>query len=139
MVVAAIASIAALSPGAATPEAELATPAAPSPTLSVGDVALLNRITWGTNASTAQRFSRLGADAFIREQLHPPSGERLPPAVQAQINALKISQQPAAQLAIELEQQRRDANVISDPERKREARRVYRQALADLRREAATR
>jgi hypothetical protein len=52
---------------------------------------------------------------------------------------LKISHQPAAQLAIELEQQRRDANAITDPDRKRQARRAYRQALADLRREAATR
>jgi uncharacterized protein (DUF1800 family) len=107
--------------------------------LSAGDVALLNRITWGTNASTAQRFSRLGAEAFINEQLHSPPGERLPPAVQAQIDALKISHQPATQLAIELEQQRRDANAITDPDRKRDARRAYRQALADLRREAATR
>src|SRR6516165_4374663 len=90
LVIAAIGSIAAKSPGAATPEAELATPAAPGPALSAPDLALLNRITWGANASTAQRFLRLGAEAFISEQLHPPSGERLPPAVQAQIDALKI-------------------------------------------------
>jgi hypothetical protein len=107
--------------------------------LSADDLALLNRITWGANASTAQRFSRLGAEAFINEQLHPQPGERLPPAVQAQIDALKISHQPAGQLAIELEQQRRDANAVTDPDRKREARRAYQQALADLRREAATR
>jgi uncharacterized protein (DUF1800 family) len=139
LLITAMTSIAALSPGGATPEAELATSAAPSPLLSPGDLALLNRITWGANASTAQRFSRVGAEAFINEQLHPPQGERLPPAVQAQIDALKISQQPVAQLAIELEQQRRDANAITDPDRKREARRAYRQALADLGREAATR
>jgi hypothetical protein len=121
LVTAAIASIAALSPGAATPEAELGTPAMPAPALSAPDLALLNRITWGANASTAQRFLRLGAEAFANEQLHPPAGERLPPTVQAQIDTLKISQQPAAQLAIELEQQRRDANAISDPDRKRDA------------------
>jgi uncharacterized protein (DUF1800 family) len=117
----------------------LTTPTAPALALSAPDLALLNRMTWGANASTAQRFSRLGPEAFVREQLHPPPGERLPPAVQAQIDAMKISQHPAPQLAIELEQQRRDANAITDPDRKRDARRAYRQALADLRREAATR
>jgi uncharacterized protein (DUF1800 family) len=137
--VGALTALAALSPGAATPEAGLATPAAPSPSLSAGDIALLNRITWGANASTAARLSRIGTEAFIREQLHPARGERLPPPVQAQIDALKISQEPAAQRAIELEQQRRDANAITDPDRKRDARRAYRQALADLRRESASR
>ena len=107
--------------------------------MSAGDIALLNRITWGANASTAARLSRIGTETFIREQFHPARGERLPPPVQAQIDALKISQEPAAQRAIELEQQRRDANAITDPHRKRDARRAYRQALADLRREAASR
>jgi uncharacterized protein (DUF1800 family) len=139
LLIGALTSVAALSSGAAMPEAELVIPAAAPTSLSVGDLALLNRITWGANASIAARFSRIGAEEFIREQLHPPAGERLPSAVQAQIDALKISQAPAAQLAIELEQQRRDANAITDLDRKRDARRAYRQALADLRREAATR
>ncbi len=139
MLIAALASLAALSPGAATPEPELIAPAPTPLSWSASDLALLNRITWGANISTAQRFYHLGADAFLNEQLHPPQGDRLPPAVQAQIDALKISREPAAQLAMELEQQRRDAKAIADPDRKREARRAYRQALADLRREAATR
>ena len=139
LVIVAVSSLAAFSPGAATPEPEVTAPTAAPLSLSASDLALLNRITWGANASTVQRFSRLGAETFISEQLHPPSGEWLPPSVQAQIDAMKISQQPAAQLAIELEQQRRDANAITDLERKRDARRIYRQALADLRREAATR
>src|SRR6516225_1621399 len=87
LAIAAIASMATLSPGAATPEPELTTPTAPALALSAPDLALLNRMTWGANASTAQRFSRLGPEAFVREQLHPPPGERLPPAVQAQIDA----------------------------------------------------
>jgi uncharacterized protein (DUF1800 family) len=139
ILIGALASVAALSPGAATPEAGLANPAAPPATLSTGDLSLLNRITWGANASTAGQFARIDPEAFIREQLHPAPGERLPPVVQAQIDALKISQKPAASLAIELEQQRRDANAITDPDRKRDARRAYRQALTELRREAATR
>ncbi len=139
LLIAALASLAALSPGAATPEPELAPQVATPLSLSAGDLALLNRITWGANMSTEREFSRLGADAFLNEQLHPPQRDRLPPAVQAQIDTLKISRQPAAQLAIELQQQRRDAIAITDPDRKREALRAYRQALAGLRREAATR
>jgi uncharacterized protein (DUF1800 family) len=139
LVIVAVSSLAAFSPGAATQAPELTAPTAAPFSLSAGDLALLNRVTWGANASTAHLLSRLGMEAFLNEQLHPPSGGRLPPQVQAQIDALKISQQPAAQLAIELEQQRRDANAITDPDRKRDARRAYRQVLADLRREAATR
>jgi uncharacterized protein (DUF1800 family) len=139
LLIGALASLAVLSPGTAAPEAGQVTGTTPSPPLSAADLALVNRITWGANPSTVQRFSRLGAEAFLNEQLHPPPGDRLPPAVAAQIDGLKISHQPAAQLAIELEQQRRDANAITDPDRKREARRTYQQALAELRREAATR
>jgi uncharacterized protein (DUF1800 family) len=139
LLVAAVTSLVSLSPGAATPEPELATPTAAPLSLSAGDLALLNRLTWGANATVARRFSAVGAEAFINEQLHPPHGDRLPSAIEGQIDALKISQKPVAQLAIELEQQRRDANAITDPDQKRDARRAYRQALADLRREAATR
>jgi uncharacterized protein (DUF1800 family) len=139
LLIAAIASLTGISLGAATPEPDLTAPSAASLSLSPDDLALLNRLTWGANASTARRFSAIGAEAFINEQLHPPRGDRLPSAIAAQIDALKISQTPAAQLAIELEQRRRDANAITDPDQKHEARRAYRQGLADLRREAATR
>jgi uncharacterized protein (DUF1800 family) len=63
----------------------------------------------------------------------------LPAHAQTQIDALTISQTPPAKLVIDLEQQRRDANAIADPEQKRQARRTYRQALAQVGREAAAR
>src|SRR5262249_10288903 len=111
----------------------------PEIALSGEDLAFLNRITWGANASSARLLARLGRPAFLDQPLPPPRRDRLPAEVEAQIDALSISQTPAAELAFNLERQRREANAIADPEQKREARRAYRQTLAQVRREAATR
>jgi uncharacterized protein (DUF1800 family) len=124
-------------PSAAAPEPELAVKQEIK--LPAEDLALLNRVTWGANASGARSLAHLGASAFIDQQLHPPQRDRLPAHAQAQIDALTISQKPAVELAIGLERQRQEANAIADPEQKREARRAYRQALAQVGREAATR
>src|SRR5262245_6894154 len=126
-------------PALAAPDPETTSSATPEISLSAEDIGLLNRITWGANQSSARLLARLGASAFIDQQLHPPRGDRLPAHAQAQIDAMRISQVPPAQLAIELEQQRKDANAITELEQKREARRAYRQALAQVGREAATR
>ncbi|MEI9891661.1 MAG: DUF1800 family protein [Caulobacteraceae bacterium] len=61
---------------------------APSP-LSAHDLALLNRLTWGANPSSAAEMARLGPRRWLQRQLHP-EGDRLPPEVQAQIDALPI-------------------------------------------------
>jgi len=139
LIAAGLVGVAAASPGGAAPEPEIANPATPEISFSAEDLALLNRITWGANASSARQLARAGANAFIDQQLHPSPGERLPAHAQTQIDAMRISQVPATELAIALEQQRKDANAITDLEQKREARRAYRQALAQVGREAATR
>src|SRR5262245_43432799 len=126
-------------PALAAPDPETTSSATPEISLSAEDIGLLNRITWGANQSSARLLARLGASAFIDQQLHPPRGDRLPAHAQAQIDAMRISQVPPAQLAIELEQQRKDANAITELEHRREARRAYRQALAQVGREAAIR
>jgi uncharacterized protein (DUF1800 family) len=123
----------------AAPEPEITPPAVPEIALSAQDVGLLNRITWGANPSSARALAQVGANAFIDQQLRPPTRDRLPAHAQAQIDAMTIAQTPAAKLAIDLEQQRKDAAAISDPEQRREARRAYRQALAQVGREAAIR
>jgi uncharacterized protein (DUF1800 family) len=125
------------SPSAASPESEVV--ANQDIALSPQDLGLLNRITWGANPSSARALAKLGADVFLDQQLHPPKVDRLPAHAQAQIDALTISQTPPAKLAIDLEQQRRDALAIADPEQKRQARRAYRQALTQVGREAAAR
>ncbi len=54
---------------------------------SAHDLALVDRVTWGRNAQSAAEISKLGAKAWLDRQLHPPPGDRLPAAVQAQIDA----------------------------------------------------
>jgi uncharacterized protein (DUF1800 family) len=123
--------------GAAAPEPDVIAKA--DVTLAPEDLGLLERITFGANASSARELARSGAKAFLEQQLHPPRGDRLPAHAQAQIDAMTLSQTAATDLAINLERQRREANAITDLEQKREARKAYRQALAQIRREAATR
>jgi hypothetical protein len=44
--------------------------------LAPQDVGFLNRITWGANASGADLLAKLGAEAFLQQQLHPPANDR---------------------------------------------------------------
>jgi hypothetical protein len=46
--------------------------------LAPQDVGFLNRIKWGANAPGADLFAKLGAEAFLEQQLHPPANDRLP-------------------------------------------------------------
>src|SRR5262249_2998598 len=104
-------------PSAAAPEPEGAT--SQDMALSPQDLGLPNGITWGATPSRAGALAKWGAAAFLDQQLHPPKADRLPDHAQAQIDALSISKPPPAKLAIDLEQQRRDALAIADPEQKR--------------------
>jgi uncharacterized protein (DUF1800 family) len=139
LLVASAISLATSTPGTAAPEPEITSPAMPEIALSAQDLGLLNRITWGANPSSARSLARVGAGAFIDQQLHPAKTDRLPAHAQAQIDAMTIAQTPPTKLAIDLEQQRKDAAALPDPEQRREARRAYRQALAQVGREAAIR
>jgi len=99
---------------------------------------LLNRVTWGATASAAREVEALGSQRYLERQLKPGPAA-LPPAVQAQIDALTISQRTLAELVREVEQQRRAAVALADPEAQKLARRAYQQELTRLGREAATR
>ena len=60
------------------------TPPALAPTsLGAGDLALIDRVTWGVNTSTAAEFMRLGRDRWLDAQLHPPAKDRLPAEAEA--------------------------------------------------------
>ena len=111
--------------------------AAPGPTDT--DLALVNRVTWGVNAADVQAITDMGASRWLDRQLHPSPVDRLPPAIQARIDALPISRISMAQLVVDAQAQAQAANALADPTQKGAAQQAYQQALNDLARQAATR
>ena len=69
---------------------------------SAEDIALVNRITWGVNAGEMQRAQTMGIDNWLQAQLHPGSGDHLPPRAKAALEALAIEQRSPTDLAREL-------------------------------------
>ena len=106
---------------------------------SADPVQLIDRITWGANPSLLREVMQQGIDHYLAAQLKPAPGSDLPPAIQAQISAMTIEQQPLATLAGGIDQQRRNVNAIKDEKERSSARQAYQQELARLGREASTR
>ena len=71
-----------------------ATPAAPA--LTPAQFVLLDRVTWGANASDAAMLVRQGSARWLDGQLHPPAVDALPADVTAQIAALPVPKDMAA-------------------------------------------
>jgi uncharacterized protein (DUF1800 family) len=107
--------------------------------LSGQELALLNRLTWGANSTSAAGFAQLGANGFIEQQLHPPAESQLPQAAQSQIDAMTISSTPVDILAEDMDRQLKAANALADPEQKQGAQRAYQEAMNRLAREAVVR
>ena len=100
---------------------------------------LLNRVTWGASPAAARKLAGAGTARYLEQQLHPAQQSALPQVIQTQIDAMKISKRPFDQLVFELEQQRRDSDVISDPDKKKATQQAYQQELNRIGREAAAR
>ena len=113
--------------------------AASGPAPSGHTWALLNRITWGANASSAAELAALGERQWLDRQLHPSAQDRLPPAVQEQIDALPIATTPITQLAPQMDEQRKAAAQLADPEQRKAALKDYQRAMRDLGRQAGDR
>jgi uncharacterized protein (DUF1800 family) len=107
--------------------------------LNPHDLALLNRLTWGQSATSAAELQAMGARAWLERQLHPQASDRLPPAAQAQVDALTISHTPMADLVVQVTAQNKAAGQLTDPDQKKAAQQAYQQAINNLGREAATR
>jgi uncharacterized protein (DUF1800 family) len=99
----------------------------------------LNRLTWGATASASQQVAAIGVARYIEQQLTPRQPVSLPTAVQTQIDAMTISQRSLEQLMLDLEQRRKDAASIREPEQQKAAQQAYQQELTRLAREAAKR
>lgn len=116
--------------GAAPPSADKPSDAAA--------LAMLNRTSWGLNASTVREMETLGWPAYLDGQLHP-RGQALPAAVRESIAAMTISRRPLDALVADLQQRRKDADATAGDDAKKVAQQAYQQELTRLAREAATR
>lgn len=130
--------------GAATLALLLAACAVPQPgqnqqRSSVDDVyQQVNRLTWGANTSTVDQFKQQGHHNYLQAQLHPTRCQ-LAPELQQQIDGMRIVQTPLTELVQQMEQQRKEADALTDDDAKKAAQQAYQQELNRLRRESATR
>jgi uncharacterized protein (DUF1800 family) len=107
--------------------------------LSAHDIALLDRLTWGINASSAAHFQAVGAEHWLQEQLHPSASSLLPDGAQAEIEAMPDVHKFPFDIAVEFDQQGKAANQITDPDQKKAAQQAYQQAMNDRAKQAAAR
>ena len=113
----------------------------PAPAAATGaELALVNRVTWGLNPAEAANVARLGPDRWLEHELRPSSGDRLPPEVQARIDALPLTRQPLAALVVNVDAKHKaDVAAAATPDEKKTADQAYQQAMSELGKEATTR
>jgi len=107
--------------------------------LNPSDMALIDRLTWGINASTAAHFQAVGAERWLTEQLHPAPGIALPAAARSQIEAMPDVHKFPFDIAVAFDQQAKSANQVADPDQKKAAQQVFQQAMNDRAKQAAAR
>src|SRR5216684_4059937 len=107
--------------------------------LSPRDMILLDRLTWGINASSAAHLQAVGSERWLAEQLHPASSTALPEAVRAQIEAMPDVHKLPFDIVVAFDAQAKSANQVVDPEQKKAAQQVYQQAMNDRAKQAAAR
>jgi uncharacterized protein (DUF1800 family) len=107
--------------------------------LNLRDLTLLDRLTWGINASSAAHLQAVGTERWLAEQLHPAPGSALPDAAMAQIEAMPDVHRFPFDIAVAFEQQGKAANQITDPDQKKAAQQAYQQAMNDRTKQAAAR
>jgi uncharacterized protein (DUF1800 family) len=103
------------------------------------DLALMDRLTWGINASSAEHLRALGTERWLQEQLHPPASVALPDTVTAQIEAMPDVHKLPFDIAVAFEQQAKSANQVADTDQKKAAQQVYQGAMNDRAKQAAAR
>src|SRR5258708_4030750 len=118
--------------------AEIGSPAAShAGELNPHDMVLLDRLTWGINASSAAHLQAVGTERWLAEQLHPPANTALPETVRTQIEAMPDVHKLPFDIAVAFDQQARSANQVVDPDQKKAAQQVYQQSINDRAKQAA--
>lgn len=92
-----------------------AAPAAAPPPLPQADLQLIDRLTWGINASEIERFRKLGRQGWIDFQLRPQAPINLPPPVMERFAAMAVAAKPMGELAVDAEALRYGGLHPSDP------------------------
>ncbi len=106
---------------------------------SASTIALVDRITWGRTSASVAEADRVGADRWLKQQLHPAADASLPAPVQAQIDAMRISREPMAQIVIAMDAQARAGGKLQDPPERQKAQQAYQKAMIDLKQQSAAR
>ena len=75
------------------------------------ELALVNRLTWGANATEMERIRAMGPERWLQAELHPAPGDHLPPRAQAEISALPMLQTPLPDLVRDLAARVADAKA----------------------------
>ncbi|WP_230482766.1 DUF1800 domain-containing protein [Sphingomonas sp. Leaf21] len=101
------------------------------------DAAWAERLGWGPSAAP-DGGPAPGSDTWLRHQLSDPPAP-LPPAAQAQIDAMRISRERVAALVVETDAMQRDLKAIADPDQRKAAREAYQKTLNGLADEARQR
>ncbi len=117
----------------------VAAPAVAAPRPTPAQVALLDRLTWGADATGAAAIARLGTARWLDRQLHPAAITALPEEVAARIKALPVTSIPMLDSVRQVEDLNRAANALTDPDAKAAAKKVYQDALGAAGHQAATR
>jgi uncharacterized protein (DUF1800 family) len=87
------------------------------------DALWLERVTYGLDSATVQRFRELGRHRFLDEQL-AARNDKLPDAIQTQIDALDIQHTPVAQLVVDEIAEQKRINGLGDEDMKKDARKA---------------
>ncbi|HEY4921938.1 MAG TPA: DUF1800 domain-containing protein [Xanthobacteraceae bacterium] len=103
------------------------------------DLILVDRLTWGVNASSAAHLQSVGAERWLQEQLHPAPVATLPAAARAQIEAMPDVHTHAFDLAVAFDKQGRTANQIPDVELRRVGQQAFQQGMSERAKQAAAR
>src|SRR6202030_1517668 len=107
--------------------------------LTPRDMVLLDRLTWGLNASSAAHLQAVGTERWLTEQLHPAPNIPLPDGVRSQIEAMADVHKFPFDIAVAFEQRAKSANQVADPDQRKAAQQVYQQAMNDRAKQAAGR
>src|SRR5579859_3502502 len=107
--------------------------------LAPHDLILLDRLTFGVNASSAAHLQAVGVERWLNEQLHPPANSTLPQAAQSQIEPMSDLHKSPLEILTSFDAQAKSANQVADPEQRKAAQQVYQQAMNDRMKQAQAR